>query len=482
MKRNTLMILLVVLVLALTIPGALAQTFPTGGISGIQVVNLDSSSAVVTAAYYAQDGTQYTLQDQTLANQGDTYTYYSEPADASTFSGAAILSADKQIAAVANTAFGNGAGGAYGGSNTGATTVLLPLVTKAYAGGSTAIGVQNTDTANSITAEITFSAQDATKYSGTKTYTLPPGASQIIDLGLDADFEDSWIGSASVSPQDGSTPVVGSALVYTNNYVYAYSGFTATGTEWFLPLARAGFANLSTGIQVVNAGATDVSTTINYTGQIWPDYNAANATDYTCTVTATLPASGSITFYNAPTWPIASVLGASDGQITGGDCQTQNHATFSATGGMFLGSATITTNGEVAVVVNDADASGTTSGAYNGFLASDAAASIISPLARVAFANFTTGTQVQNICGTDVTVSTTYSTSSLSQNTTAPTLADQVIATGSSYTFYVAPGGDNDGWLGSLTASTSDGDCLVGITNDAIGGGDSSVFNTFAMP
>jgi hypothetical protein len=481
MKRNTLMILLVVLVLALTIPGALAQTFPTGGISGIQVVNLDTSSAVVTAAYYAEDGTQYTLQDQTLAAQGDTYTYYSEPASTSTFSGAAILSADKQIAAVANTAFSsNGAGGAYGGSNTGSTTVLLPLVTKAFSGGSTAIGVQNTDTANSIVAEITFTAQDSAKFSGTKTYTLQPGASQIIDLGLDSDFESSWIGSASISPQDGSTPVVGSALIYTNNYVYAYSGFTSTGTEWFLPLIRAGFAGLSTGVQVVNAGATDVSVTINYNGNIWLDYSGPDHA-YTCTVTATLPASSSVTFYNAATWPLASVLGADDGQITGGDCQTAGNTTFADAGGAFLGSASITTNGEVAVVVNDANASGTSSGAYNGFLASDSAASIISPLARVKFANFTTGTQVQNICGTDVTVSATYSTSPL-VSVTAPTYADQVISAGSSYTFYVAEGTGYDGWLGSVTASTTDGDCLVGITNDAKAGGDASVFNTFAMP
>jgi hypothetical protein len=480
MKRNTLIILLVVLVLALTIPGALAQvTFPTGGISGIQVVNLDIESAVVTATYYAEDGTQYTLQDQTLANQGDTYTYYSEPAEASTFSGAAILSADKQIAAVANTAFGNGAGGAYGGSNTGSTTVLLPLVTKLYAGGSTAIGVQNTDTANSITAVITFSAQDSTKFSGDKTYVLQPGASQIIDLGLDSSFEEGWIGSASISPQDGSTPVVGSALIYTSNYVYAYSGFTATGTEWYLPLVRSEFAGLSTGVQVVNAGATDVSVTINYNGAIWPDFNSSSP--YTCTVTATLPASSSITFYNAGTWPLDGVLGAPTSAIAGGDCQTNGDATFSDAGGMFLGSATITTDAEVAVMVNDANSTGTSSGAYNGFLASEAAGSIISPLARVAFANFTSGTQVQNICSTDVTVSTTYATSPL-VSVTAPTLADEVIAAGSSYTFYVAPGTGFDGWLGSLTASTTGGNCLVGITNDAKTGGDASVFNTFAMP
>jgi len=480
MKRNTLIILLVVLVLALTIPGALAQTFPTGGVSGIQVVNLDTSAATVSATYYAEDGTQYTLVDQTLAAQGDSYTYYSEPAETSTFSGAAILSADKQIAAIANTGFSsNGAGGAYGGSNTGATTVLLPLVAKAFGGQSTAIGIQNTDTSNSVTASVTYTPQGGTAF--VKEYTLQAGASQIIDLGLDSDFAANWIGSASISPADGSTPLVASAMLYTSNFVFAYSGFTETGTGWYLPLVRSNFASLLTGIQVVNATASDVSVTMNYSGNVYnSNYEVTNA-GYTCSVNATLPASSSVTFYNLSTWPFDNVLGASAASITGGDCQTDGDASFADAGDMFLGSATITTNGAVAVVVNDTNTSGTTSGAYNGALATDAAAKVISPLARVNFYGITSGTQVQNICSTSVTASATYNTSPLSNNQTAPVVADATIATGASHTFFT-----NDsayaGWLGSVIVSTTDGDCLVGITNDAPASGDASVFNTFAMP
>jgi hypothetical protein len=102
MKRNTLIILLVVLVLALTIPAALAQapTFPKNGVTGVQAVNLDTNAVTIQATYYATDGTPYTLIDVDLTNQGDSHTYYAEPGGAdsttqgtpTTFSGAAILS------------------------------------------------------------------------------------------------------------------------------------------------------------------------------------------------------------------------------------------------------------------------------------------------------------------------------------------------------------------------------------------------------
>jgi len=479
MKHNTLIILLAVLVLALTIPGALAQTFPTGGVSGIQVVNLATSEAIVSATYYAEDGTKYTLLDQTLAAQGDSYTYYSEPKATGNFLGAVILSAAGQIAGISNTVFNNGAGGAYGGANVGSTTVLLPLVTKAFGGQSTAIGIQNTDTVNSVTANVIYTPQGGSSF--LKTYPLQPGSSQIIDLGLDTDFSAAWIGSASISPADGSTPLVASALIYTSQVVFAYSGFANTGTEWYLPLIRSNFPTLSTGVQVVNATASDVEVTMSYSGNVYNINYEIIDVGYTCIVDATLPASRSVTFYNLDTWPFDDVFGASAASITGGDCQANGDASFSDAGYRFLGSAIVTTDGAVAAVVNDADISGSTSGAYNGALATDAAASVISPLARVQFYGFTSGTQVQNICNSSVTASATYYTSPVSQNQTAPVLPNAIIAAGASYTFFT---NDNAyaGWLGSVIVSTAGGDCLVGITNDAPVSGDSSVFNLFAMP
>jgi len=493
MKRNTLIILLVVLVLALTIPAALAQgpTFPSQGVTGVQAVNLDTSAVQIQATYYATDGTPYTLIPVDLANQGDSHTYYAEPGGddsttqgtPATFSGAAILSADKQIAAIANTFFGsNNASGAYGGSNSGSTSVTLPLVLGNYYGQTSAIGIQNTDTANDVNVTVTFSPQGGASF--TQQHTIKAGASKILDMGLDTtSFPELWIGSATVTPDDGTTPLVASAMIYTNNFVYAYTGFTNTGTEWFLPLIRSDYAGLSTGVQVVSVGTANTVVTINYAGATYNSSYQVTNSNYTCTVEATLTGGSSITFYNAGSWGLADVIGATDGAITGGTCATDGDLSFGVAG-WFLGSATITTDGgQVAVMVNDANSAGTSSGAYNGFLASEAAASVISPLARVNLYGITSGTQIQNICGNSVEISSVYKTGNGSQNPTAPTVANQTLASLASYTYYIPTGGANDGWLGSLTVSTTDGSsCLVGITNDAPAGGDASVFNTFAMP
>jgi hypothetical protein len=351
-----------------------------------------------------------------------------------------------------------------------------------YYGQTSAIGIQNTDTANDVNVTVTFRPQGGTPF--TQQHTIKAGASKIIDMGLDpTTFPDLWIGSATVTPDNGTTPLVASAMIYTSNFVYAYTGFTNTGTEWFLPLIRSEYAGLSTGVQVVSVGTANTLVTINYAGATYNSSYQLLDGNYTCTVTATLDAGSSITFYNAGNWGLADVIGASgSGAITGGTCATSGHLSFDDAG-WFLGSATITTDGgDVAVMVNDANAAGTSSGAYNGFLATDAAASIISPLARVNFYGITSGTQVQNICSNSVTVSSVYKTGNGSLTQTAPTVADQTLDSLASYTYYIPTGGTYDGWLGSLTVTTADGNCLVGITNDAPGSGDASVFNTFAMP
>lgn len=483
MKVNAL-VFFVILFFLLAGSSSMAQTFPNNGVSGIQVVNLDAFEAVVTARYYAEDGTTYTLQDVILNNQGDNYTYYAEPNQVMHFSGAVILSADRYIAAIINTRFfSNNSVGAYNGADDGVTRVLLPLALKSFSGQSTAISIQNTDVNNTVIADVTFYPQDPLKFSGTKSYVVQPGASKIIDLNLDSDFETDWVGSVSVSPGDDSTPLVAAGMTYTNQTVASYSGVNVSGIMWYLPLIRANFADLSTAVQVSNATNSAVSVDISYRGNIYNVFYGVIRVGYTCTVNAVLPANSSINFYNLATHPFDDVFGATSASITGGNCQTDGHSSFSNAGLRFLGSAVIDTDGGVAVVVNDADLANVTAGTYNGFLAVEAQDKIISPLARVDFAGYISGTQVQNTCPFTITAESTYITSPFSVNTNAPVIGPVNIAAGASFTFYT----DDpiyQGWLGSLIVSTNDGDCLVGITNDATvnGDGDSSLFNTFAIP
>lgn len=471
------------------IPGA-----PEGGTTGVQVVNIGSSAANVQAVYYAEDGTQYTLPSQTLDNFGSSYTYFAEPSNEQSFSGAGILSSDQAIAAVVNTAFSSNKGAAYEGS-AGSTEVLLPLVVRGFADVVSIIGIQNTDTTASVQVEVEFVPQGASSF--TKNYTVQAGASQIIDLAQETGFNsDEWIGLAIVRPVDGSTPVAASVMNYSANFVYSYTGASETSDTNYLPLIRSGFAGNLTGISVVDANTAndgDTTITVEYSGAIYAADNQTGAPiieDYTCTVQATLPDNESIVFYNSGATDFTTIFGGSDSAtVTGGTCQTNNHANFDATGGLFLGSAKVTatgTNAAIASIVNDQSTSGISSGAYTGFLSSQAGSRVVSPLARNNFAGTTSGTQIQNISTNEVTIVATYATSSLSNNTSAPPSKQVTLAPGQSTTFFLpidwGSGSSETGWLGSVSVNVASGNGqIVGITNDSPAG-DASLFSTILAP
>ncbi|MCB0156351.1 MAG: hypothetical protein KDF65_16260, partial [Anaerolineae bacterium] len=397
---------------------AQGPTAPTGGTSGIQVVNIGTGSADLSATYYAENGQVFNLPVQTLSNPGDSYTYFAEPSSESSFSGAAIVSSNEQIAAIGNTVFSGNKGAAYGGSSAGSTSTLLPLLLRNANNQTSIISIQNTDTSASTTANVEFVSQSGTTTN--KSYTIQAGASRIVDLSSESDLG-TFIGSATVTPQNGTTNLVAAAMNYSNNFVYAYTGFTSVDTTYYLPLIRSGFAGFLTGIQVVDASGSGGTVSVDYSGFV--DQNGNFTQDsgeaYTCSVEASVPAGQSITFFNRGDINFTTIFGGSgSATVTGGDCQSNSHANFDAAGGPFLGSAVVTGSANIAVVVNDVNTAGNSSGAYNGFLASEASNNIVSPLSRSRFANFTTGTQIQLISGSSASCVGTYKTNSASTNQT----------------------------------------------------------------
>ena len=521
MKFRTYLILAVLLLAFSAIP-VLAQgpTAPVKGVTGVQAVALEDGDTQLGATYYAEDGTQYTLKGKTLSGKGGSYTYYSEPGDdydgttppkPDTFSGAAILSGDKAIAAIANTTFDGSKGAAYGGVGAGSTSVLLPLVTVDNYGVTSILGLQNSNTTDAKDVVVSCTPQGGTAFD--KEYNVKAGASKIVDLAGETGFDDpapsstaGWVGSCVVTPKDGTTEFVASAMNYSNDFVYAYSGMVSSGDTYYLPLVRSGFGGPVTGIQVVDANLTtngDTTLAVEYSGFVDKNENYAEDAGeaYTCNVQATLPDNSSVTFYNSGDTAFTKLFGGDEtATITGGDCQTNGDANFDAAGGKFLGSAKVVASGStdpaIAVVVNDASAGN--SAAYAGFLASDASSEVISPLSRSKNFGLTTGTQIQNISGDTITLRAKYSTSPLAVskpdynlNTTTPPDFTKEVGPGKSFTFYLptqwTSGLDtthgNSDWLGSVIVSVDGGtaDALVGITNDA-GVGDSSTFETILIP
>jgi hypothetical protein len=271
-----------------------------------------------------------------------------------------------------------------------------------------------------------------------------------------------WVGAVQVT---SATPIV--LAVHTTSqdagFVYAYDGFTATDQAVaYAPLVRRNFVNLTTGVQVVDAGGTGGTVDVTFSGFV--DDNGNYVEDageaYTCTDQGTLPAAGSVLFYQGMDYlnPQADC---------GGDTAMPEG---------FLGSAEITSDGTgIAVVVNDQTDPGAggkqTASAYSGFFATQGGSQVISPLARNDFACFSTGIQIQNIGADSVTVQGAYQTSGQSPNTSTPAGgAARTLASGASTTYFI--GLDEStfapDWLGSFSATaTGSGEVsVVAITND----------------
>ena len=99
--NKKLLILVAAIALALLIPGAVMAQSP-GGLSytsGVQVVNLDSSTATIGLTYYNQDGSVAATAADTIAgNSSKTYFPIQAPTG---FNGSLVVSSDKPITAIA---------------------------------------------------------------------------------------------------------------------------------------------------------------------------------------------------------------------------------------------------------------------------------------------------------------------------------------------------------------------------------------------
>ena len=451
------------------------------GTSGVQVVNMTTGSGTVAALYIAEDGTQYALPDQTLP-AGASHTYYAEPSTATTFRGAVQLSSDVQVAAIAKTEWGSGAvsgAAAYSGQGAGANTVVLPLLVIEHYGTTSAFSVQNTDTSGAIIVDLEFTPQGGTAF--TKTMNIAAGASTTWDMAFDTDFVDpsagnaGWLGSVTIT---SATPVVAAAHTTSgaSGFVYAYDGFSALDqTTAYAPLVRHNFVHLTTGVQVVDASGTGGTVQVKYNGFVDANGNYVldSGEEYVYTDTTTLAAGSSATFYQ-------------------GSPYFNDPLTTMPT--PFLGSAEITVSGAgaaIAVVVNDQSHPGyagkQTSSAYSGFFANQATSVLVSPLARNAFASFTTGIQVMNIGSDSVDVNIVYTNNPASTNTgTPPAITARTLASGASTTYYLPSDWSPTEmlWLGSaeVTATGSGDLSIVAITNDqdtVAGAGDTAIFNNF---
>ena len=265
--------LLVVVVNTGTAPAVFASKLAGivgAGSSGIQVQNLSTtSSALITADLYPQGGGAAIMLSSN-ASAGGSVNFYL-PAEGSVPDGAyaVVISAPEPIAAIARTEWPDVGGAATYGNVPPATSVLVPLATKAYFGQTSQFSVQNTDTTGNADITVKVYETGNSTPSVQFTDTVLPGTSKSYDLGTDTQFaglSSGFLGSITV---DGTKALAVQSFVDFgggSKAVYAFSGVDAAAAAPMLyaPLVRRDFAGATTGISIVNPNPTAVSVEIDY--------------------------------------------------------------------------------------------------------------------------------------------------------------------------------------------------------------------------
>lgn len=475
MKKLTVLLSMAAVVAALA--AGVAGVFDTGsqtvhasrlagisqaGSTGIQVQNLDpSQSANILAEFYKHNSTGSPVPIQRPNVPAGAAANIWLPGEATLQPGAyaAIISADRQIAAIARTDW-NASGGAAIYSNVlPSTEVALPLAVIDYVKQTSVVSIQNTDTTQTAQVTVELYAAGSPAAVLTESYSINPGTAVTIDLGrtpaylaVPKNTTNGFLGSMLVK---SAVPVgVQSFVDITNSdkAVYAFEGVpseNASDTLYAPLIRRRQFAAgnyYDTGISVVNPNSTPVQATVTYYG----GSGSCAGNQYTHGP-IDIAGGSSHVFYQGPDSALADKNGLPD------NC---------------VGSAVISsTGGNVLAIVNDSMNFSVQSAAYNALGTDGAATKVALPLARNKFDNnlqVTTGIQIMNVGDAVANVDVAFADSNGAPLNTCGAACSTTIQPKAAYT--IIPGLGNNAMAantyGSAVVSSTNGQPLVVIVND----------------
>lgn len=434
----------------------------SAGTTGIQVQNLDASQpATIVADFYKQGGggPVSIALDSTPAGAAANI-YLPSRGELQNGAYAAIISADRQIAAIARTEWQTSGGAALYSNVPPGTDVIVPLATKGYFGQTSLVSIQNTDPSAQATVEVSLYKTGESAPVTTVQLPVEPGTSITLDLAKSQHFvaiPSGFLGSMRVT---SVTPIAVQSFIDFENSemaVYAFEGVPAeeAAAKLYVPLFRRDFYG-TTGISVVNPGDSPVDVTATFVGSL------GGCSGQTFTQSGSIAAGSSAVFYQGSDVPGLSPMPL--------PTNCAGAAMLEATGGTIL------------AIVNDAAGGSNpprTSAAYNAQSDAQGAMKTALPLFRRNHtgAKLTTGIQAMNI-GTSVANAVITFTDSNNNPIPVGQQGSATIQPGGAYTWYPPDiSAINDGTYGSATIE-SDQPLLV-IVNDASLAGtmDSAIYN-----
>jgi len=433
MRKSTLFKLAVaiIVIVAAMIPAVVYGDESDPWVAGIQVANLDTQPATITIEFYDTNGTLVdTYTDPTPIPAGDARTYY-VPAIlpdsvATSFRGSAVVSSERNIAAIVNENAGSGPGydqppGILRGSYTGiraadtATTLYMPVAVKGYYGFNSQLVVQNAG----ATADINFEFFDQTGASIATYVASNVAANASVILELDTlipttgSIPSGFNGSVKVTSTSNLAGMVNNT---DGSVLQTYNAFAPAdgGTTLYAPAVFNAYYNYVSSIQVQNIGTVPTDITVTYSDGIVK------------TVTGVGPGSSAM-FYQP----------------------TEGHASG------WAGSATVTSTAADVVAVVAQLWPGVKASNYNA--ASGGTMEIVAPALFKNFYGYDTALTVMNVgsVATDITVSYSDGLSASATN----------VQPGDSAQFFQFLEGHAAGWSGSARV-TSSAAPIMGVVNE----------------
>jgi hypothetical protein len=308
------------------------------------VQNAGDTTAEVEIAYTpaaGQSGTATTVDNiQIPANASMTFDQSAANTGlgiGSTFVGSATVTStnDQPLAVVVNQVFDGDPPIqlTYGGFDSGATTLYMPLIQQANAGFFTGISIQNPG-GTAATVDVTF-ADDIVggtyKPADITDLTVAGGGSEIIQL---FDSANTYVGAATIT---SDVPVIAIVNQLSSNRGTSYEALSDSdiGIEISMPLLMANNGSFFTGVQCQNTVGTDNGYTLDYSPN----------TDGTSPLPSLDPTSATGTISGNSAVNIVQAGAGTDfgtGTTNGEDAANPR----------YVGSGTMTTDDPVACVVN----------------------------------------------------------------------------------------------------------------------------------
>lgn len=370
------------------------------GKTGIQVQNLDQSDpAAVSADFYHSGGNlEANINVGSVPAGAAANIYLPSQSELPTGAYAAIINADRQIAAIARTDWETSHGAAIYSNVIPGQNVSLALVERKYYGGSSLVSIQNTDQQAAASATVKIYKSGDTNPAVTQTYSIPQGTSITLDLEQDVEFAglgDQFLGSMTVESATEIGVMSFVDIATSEKAVYAFEGVPSemASDTLYAPLFRAkqyvvagnpASGRLDTGISIVNPGDSAVDVTLTYYGADNPSASAACRGKTFTSPTVTIQSKSSHVFYQGN--PAAENLPD--------DCF--GSAVAHATGGGILG------------IVNDSQNEGETAAAFNAVTAEQGATTVALPLYRRNHVGLSTGISVMNVGTEDANVTAAF--------------------------------------------------------------------------